>query len=286
MATYRVLVLITLISLSIPKAFGLEIIRLSIGASNHELFSIVLDATVDKYGPYRFEINDVSSQGRAMEELANNRSIDLIWFATSSEREQKLLPIRIPIDMGLLGYRVCLINKNDQYKFTEISDKNSWERSGLSIGQGQHWPDTQILLANNINVFTSHSYHLLFDMLRAKRFDCFARSVREINREVKEQKLEDLSIERDLLFVYPMPSFAFVSRDNLALAERIRYGFKVIIDNGHFQNYFLRHQQERLQELNLNSRRVIRLNNPDLTQETKRALKNFPLWFPSFSEYH
>src|ERR1700739_2098845 len=41
-------------------------------------------------------------QVRAMREVEQGSGLDIVWTMTSKEREQALLPIRIPIDRGLL----------------------------------------------------------------------------------------------------------------------------------------------------------------------------------------
>ena len=45
-------------------------------------------------------------QGRALIQLAAGHDVDVVWSMTSRQREQDLLPIRIPIDKGLLGWRI------------------------------------------------------------------------------------------------------------------------------------------------------------------------------------
>ncbi len=44
------------------------------------------------------------SQRRSLRQLAAGLGMDVVWTFTSIEREKNLLPIRIPIDRGLLGW--------------------------------------------------------------------------------------------------------------------------------------------------------------------------------------
>ncbi len=261
---------------------SLDSIRISAAALQHdsmELISLVLDATVERFGPYEIKVTENTVQARASEELANNRLLDAIWFATSIEREQKLLPIRIPMDMGLLGYRVCMIKKGSQGKFAGIYDFDSWQQSGLRIGQGWDWPDTKILSANNLRVVTSQGYSLLFNMLRNNRFDCFSRSVIEINNELGRADRGDLTVESSLLFVYPMPTFVFVNKANERLAERIRFGFEQVQQNRTYYDYMQRKRLGAIENLNLGARHVIRLENPYLTEDTRKLLEDHTLWY-------
>ena len=50
-------------------------------------------------------------QGRALRQLAKGLDVDVVWSGTSKEREEKLRPIRIPLQKGLNGYRLFLVKK-------------------------------------------------------------------------------------------------------------------------------------------------------------------------------
>ena len=56
-------------------------------------------------------------QGRALMELAKDGELNVVWSITSNERERDLLPVRIPIDKGLYGWRLFLVNQVDVPKF-------------------------------------------------------------------------------------------------------------------------------------------------------------------------
>ncbi|MBL4761083.1 MAG: ABC transporter substrate-binding protein [Gammaproteobacteria bacterium] len=276
---HPILAAIVLLLLSnVLHASEVEIIRLSDGNRDHAVLSLALDATIEDFGPYQLKHHKAEVQGRAIEELANNRGIDVLWFATSAQREKRLHAIPIPIDMGMLGFRVCMIRKGSQAAFGRIRNLQGWRASGVSIGQHQHWPDTGILKANHLDVVTSQTYDALFQMLRAKRFDCFARSILEIDREMKELQITDLEIERNLLLVYPMPTFMFVSKQNIRLAKRLTQGLTRIQQDGRLKAVVLKQHEKHIEDLNLKQRRIIHLNNPELTKETRALLGSPSLW--------
>ncbi len=263
-------------------------IRISDAAYRHdsiELIQLLLDATVAEYGEYEFQIAENVSQGRATHELENQRLLDLISFATSLDREKRLLPIRIPIDMGLLGYRVCLINKDEADKFVGVSDLKSWQDHGLSIGQGEHWPDTKILEKNKLQTHAAGMYESIFQMLRKKRFDCFSRSIIEVNYEINKPENQDLIIEQNILFIYPMPAFIFVNKNNTKLAERLTKGFELIRQDGSYYDYMQRKRFSAIKDLNLEKRHIIRLYNPFLSDETKEIIKDKSLWYDPNNDY-
>jgi hypothetical protein len=85
------------------------------------------------------------------------------------------LPIRIPLDKGLLGWRVALVNAATPDRLAGIT--NVRQLAGLLAGQVADWPDTAILRHAGLKVLTSQDYGNLFPMLQRNRFDYFPRSV-------------------------------------------------------------------------------------------------------------
>lgn len=247
--------------------------------NNIALLSLLFDSTAEEYGKVQLKLAKPMEQGRALLQLEQNKDIDLLWFATNPEREKKLIPIRIPVAKGLLGHRVCLIRKGQQHKFDNINTLADWQASSLTIGQGTHWPDTKILESNKLSVVSSVKYHSLFNMLQKQRFDCFARAIIEVKDELALSGNEDLELEKRLLFIYRMPEYIFVSRKNPKLAQRLHLGFKRIIENGQFEQFLQGHRYNKAKGLKLNQRKVIYLNNPDLTTETRLLLDDKSLWF-------
>lgn len=73
-----------------------------------------LQLALDKAGsPLRLEPSHYSmEQERALVNLEHNDRLDVAWSMTSIEREQRLLPVRIPLDKGLFGWRIALLPKS------------------------------------------------------------------------------------------------------------------------------------------------------------------------------
>ena len=97
-----------------------------------------------------------AQQGRNLRLLEQNKGVDVVWTLSSEERESKFLPIRIPLDRGLLGWRLLLIKQRDIVRFSSV--KNNSDLAALWAGQGHDWPDLEILLKNSetINVAMIH----------------------------------------------------------------------------------------------------------------------------------
>lgn len=215
---------------------------------------------------YRVELASIPmNQERQVLELEANRTIDVAPIPSSAEREERLLPIRIPIQKGLLGLRVGLIRKGDQARFAGVDTLAELQR--VRIAQGQEWPDTLILRANGIDVITAPRYEGLFGMLVGQRFDYFPRSVNEVWDELEIHR-GTLEVEPRIALHYFYDAYFMVNKKNTGLAEAIRQGLEKAVADGSFDRLFDQHHGERLRKARLDGRTVIELRNPLLTPGT------------------
>lgn len=214
------------------------------------------------------------NQDRQVFELEASRSIDVAPLPASADREARLLPIRIPLNKGLLGWRLGLVRKGDAALLS--TTKGVADLKGIRIAQGHEWPDTEILRFNSIQVMTGTSYEGLFKMLIGGRFDYFPRSIVEIWGE-HEQFADRLEIEPHLALHYLYDAYFFVNKNNKKLAEDIREGLEKAIADGSFQRLFLEHWGERIRQARLSERTVIELSNPLLTPQT--PARRAELWY-------
>jgi len=235
----------------------------------HALVRLALDKTPE-YGPFIIKRSEELSQGRVLRELAANNTqwVDIVNVATSAERELSLTAIPVPVDGGLLGFRVCLIMPKNLEKFDGISNLQDLKARDIRIGQGAHWPDTPILESSGITVVTHARYEILFGMLRNNRFDCFARGVGEVLIDMDNNNVTDMIIEPDLLIAYPMPSYLFTAPDDFETAQRLELGLERAISDGSFGAYLKTWFGTAVSSLNLGKRKVIRLQNPYLGEDS------------------
>ena len=201
------------------------------------------------------------SQARTLVHLAEGRDIDVAWSMTSVAREQQLLPIRIPIFKGLIGWRIAWVRKGEEQIFVHV--RSAKDVGALTAGQGVDWPDTEILRGNGLQVVDSTSYDGLFRMLAGRRFDYFPRSVAEISAEARAHR-QSLVIEPNVVFRYPTAAYFFVRPGNTKLAAVIQRGFERAVADGSADALFNEYYGEALRTLNLGNRRVIELANPIL----------------------
>lgn len=234
----------------------------------------VLELAFDKtpeYGPYRILRSPEMVQGRALVELEEqdgNRLVTIANVATSPEREDNLYAIPLPIDGGLLGLRVCVINKEDLARFEGVQSIDDLVERKLRIGQGAHWPDSEILQSNGVHVVTHTRFETLFTMLGSHRFDCFARGVSEVMFDLDKVQDQKLMVEPNLLLAYPMPSYFFVGPGDHDTAQRIQLGLERAISDGSFSVHLATYYGSAVDTLKLGQRKLLMLKNPLLSDES------------------
>ncbi|MDH5425901.1 MAG: hypothetical protein OEY29_12975 [Gammaproteobacteria bacterium] len=258
--------------------------RLSDNPVSYKILQLALDKTTNAYRPYSLRPSVPMEQGRVLTELKQNRRIHVASFAPTEKRESELLAIRIPVTRGLLGIRVCLIHEGRQKLFSDINNLQQWKDRGIKIGQGEYWPDTAILEANELRVIKSVKYKPLFDMLIKDRFDCFSRSVSEVLPELEKYKDKGIGLEQEYVLIYRLPSFFFVSRKNPKLAQRIEQGLRLANQDGSFDRIINNAYRDQFEKINLKNRKAIYLDNPYLSEKTRAIVKDDSLWLNPFND--
>ncbi len=240
-----------------------------------------LDKTVPHFGPYELQQSThVMSPPRvAQEALLPGGRINIFARATSPELERQFIPVRLPIDRGLLGYRMFLVRDADLPRFAAVRTLDDLRK--LRVGQGKDWIDVPILRAAGFEVEEGTTYRGLFAMLDAGRFDFFSRGIDEARREFQERRASHphMAVEPTLLMYYPLPLYFFLRRDaeGKLLARRIEAGMEMMIKDGSLNAIFQKYKGESLKNAGLGKRRVLTLPNPTLTPET--PLSRSELWF-------
>jgi ABC-type amino acid transport substrate-binding protein len=235
----------------------------------------VLELALAKAGG-QYEVQpskSVMQRTRQLSQLAEAQELDVVWSVTSAERERDFLPIRIPIDKGLLGWRICLVHKDNLAKLSDV--QNLEQLKAFSAGQGKDWADVQILRANGLKVELGSTYDGLFQMLQAKRFDYFPRSVLEIWGELEKHPGMEFEVEPGLILQYPSAFYFFVNKNNTALAERIERGLRAAIKDGSFEKLFEQYNGPLIARANLRNRKHLMLTNPLLPEATPLKQKEF-----------
>lgn len=231
-----------------------------------KLLKLALEKTRTSHGSFVIKHKpNADGVGRVRAMLVANNGFDVIWSSVTAEREAAMRVVPFNLLRGLNDYRILLVHQTRQDNFNVV--KNLSDLRQFSAGSGQHWHDTHVLRANNINVTTSIAYEALFKMLAADRFDFIACGMHEIDFAVKTFGPLGLSIEPTLLLHYKTPtnySF-FVNKDNQKLADRILLGLQLAQQDGSFEQVFneFSHFKQRYSEINNTNRVNIEIVNPN-----------------------
>jgi hypothetical protein len=220
--------------------------------------------------------DSVMDQNRALLQLeVPNGGMDVVWSMTTVEREQRFAPVRIPIEKGLIGWRLAIIAQKNPDKLRSVKSVNDLKQ--FTACQGHDWPDTSILRENGLRVLTDSSYQNLFRLISTGPADFFPRSALEIWGELDAHKADGMIIDPYLVIHYQAAMYFFVKKTNQALADEITRGLEKAIADHSFERLFQSEYGEKLRKANLSGRRVIQLENPFLPPATPLSKKE--LWF-------
>jgi ABC-type amino acid transport substrate-binding protein len=195
-------------------------------------------------------------------------TIDVIALGTNRDRESQMLPIRIDISRGVIGYRVFLISASDQARIAGMDDEAF--RTRLTFGLSSQWADVPVMRENGYTVVTANEYDRLFDMLAAHRFDAMPRGISEAPIELKARQPEfpQLAIENTRALYFPYPIYFWVNRHDTQLAGAIERGLRAALADGSFRKLFETYHAPMIEAMHHTTRRVIRLKNPLLPPGT------------------
>lgn len=241
------------------------------------LLQEALKRTASKYGPAKVQTFPLPMTASRYNRELERGTIDVVWDSATVEHERRMLPVRIPIDKGLLGYRVALIARERQPLIDKVKALEDLRK--LTVGQGIGWGDIDLYRYNGIKV-TETVYESLFGMVSIGRFDLFPRGVGEVFAEYKNYspRYPNLAVEKRLLLYYPWPYYFFFNRKTgVQLARRVEEGLRMMIDDGSFNALFQKHYGAAINRANFDGRRIIRLENPSLPKGT--PLNDASLWY-------
>lgn len=237
--------------------------------SLREFIQIAAELTKEEYGEYEIVSSAPLEEGRAFHALQQGALVNVAIGGIGTEREESHLPIYIPLDRGLLGFRVCMVN-NHSNGFGHVATLEDFNINRNFIGVGSYWPDRKVFEANGVLLMHTPVFEQLFEMLAKGRFSCLSRGVEEIQRELVAHP--GLKIEEHIAFIFPYGIFAYVSKQHPRIKERLEQGLQKAILTGQYQALFNKHYLQVLKELNFFNRHLIILKNNNLSESAKSAI--------------
>lgn len=238
-------------------------------AFGYQLLKLVLPKTGKKY--VVSVAKEASNQDRALSELEVGR-YSVVDTGIGPDFESRFDAVYIPIDMGLTGWRIFIINKKQKEDFAKI--KKLEQLKTKTAGQGTGWTDGLIIEKSGIKVETSSKIENLIQMVNAGRFDFFPLGVNETHGFLAEfgKNTPDLVVEDTLVLAYPFARLFYVKKGDTALAADIALGLEKAYEDGSYRNFIENHPffKEGLAKSNLKNRTVIRIDNPFMTEKFKK----------------
>lgn len=219
-----------------------------------------------------------ATEQRAIEAIANGERVDVAWLGATQTADNKLWPVRIPIERGLLGYRLMLIDRSRQAQFDQVRSLSDLRK--FYALQGGGWPDVDILRNAGIKVLTG-DYRNLFKMLSRGRGDFLPVAVYEAFDAQADHTADapNLEVEETLVLHYRFTSMYYVRKSNKTLHDDIYNGLLAAYRDGSYQALFNSNAaiQSGLKLGDLKHRRVIEIDNPFLSPESQAIDAKF--WF-------
>lgn len=200
--------------------------------------------------------------------MLSKGSADVMWSATTNEREKKLLPVRLPLLQGLAGYRVFIIQKDNQDAFPKDMTLDMLREK--TAVQGIDWPDLVVMQKNGFNVNGanwSQWFASMYNSIQRGVVDYFPRNVIEVSRDLNRHKDKKIELEQYHLLRYPNYEYFFVSPSRPELVERLEVGLIRLLESGELAKLFMQHQNhQRAMKLIADKERVVfDIENPSLS---------------------
>ncbi len=234
---------------------------------DHAVLQLALEKTRAKYGAFSLVPSPPMNFLRAMHSLTANAYPN--FFVKQSYEEQyvssmKLTFVRFPVDLGIVGYRICFTNDETKQRLQSVNSLPDLQ--AFSMGQGYGWADVEILRSNGFNV-TQAPYESLFQMVAIGRFNLFCRGVNEFLEEWNRHKdIKGLTYDESIAIAYPLPRFFFTHPSNSKAAERIEEGILMAYKDGSLYELWHANYKESIDFAQLKKRKIFWLENPNLAQ--------------------
>lgn len=246
----------------------------------------ILQLVVKKQG---FALNAIAQNSTYVPDaklfaMVKSGELDLMWSGATPNLDKEFLAVRIPIFKGMLGHRIFIIRPDKQKDFDRV--KNLDDLRKLKAGSGKYWGDTQILRDANFGLVDTLKYKNLFPMLEGGRFDYFPRAIFEPWSEIETHKDLNLTVENNLMLVYPLALYFYVKKDNKKLHKILYQGLEGAILDGSYDKVFFGSNlvKNALAKTQISKRRVFKIPNLAMHPDTPFERKEFWLDLENLKE--
>ena len=242
------------------------------------VIELALSKTTEEYGEAHFRYSDTPMERKRMElSVEQGDFANVLMVPGSNDFDERYILVPIPIDRGLLGYRVSLIHKESRNRFEGVKTLEALRRNRACLGE--HWKITRIFEHNDLPVITDPQFKSLFRLLNHQRCEYFSRGIGEIIVEIDHWTREypDLAVEPHVVLRTPQAFYLYVSRKHPQVAERLLMGLERAIEDKSFHALFQKRFSGDFETLGLSRRTTINLT--PLEVHTKAPLDRPELWY-------
>jgi hypothetical protein len=208
---------------------------------------------------------------RSMEIMTAGGKIDIDWYGANKQADEALEPILFPIDGGLLGYRLFLIDGARQGEFDRVRTVTDLRQ--FAPLQGKGWADVSVLRKNGIRVRTASNREKIYKMTMVGRGDYFPRGAFEAFTEEDQfgPANPGMAVEKNLVLHYPLTFLFYVQKSNGTLHDDIYRGLMKAVSDGSYKRLFLSDPDIKtaIEKAQFKSRRILEIDNPDMPARVK-----------------
>jgi hypothetical protein len=231
----------------------------------NDIIRLALEKTKAEYGEYKMvavshEFNTLRALSDVSLNVYGNMLIEL-GFDEDLNNSGNLTYINIPLDGGILGYRVCFVSPAQKQNVAKAKSLDDLKK--FTVAQGVGWVDTKILRANGFKVIEVPIYNNIFKMITSNRVDLFCRGINQIKFEMEYfNNIKGLDFDRSFVLVYDLPRFFYIHKDNILAKNRIEKGLQMAFEDGSLRALWEKYNRESIDYAGLSNRKVYYLNNP------------------------
>ncbi|MCG8613222.1 MAG: hypothetical protein MI864_22150 [Pseudomonadales bacterium] len=264
--TSAVLLFPLLVSNAYTNEIRLHIPTLSEDPQHHVFFHNLLEQAITEAGyTPKLIIADDLPQRRIVKYLEVGR-LSIFWLIESEERNKKFIPIDVGITNGLIGKRILLIKKGDQYLYNDVKTLEDFRNLNLVGGFGEKWFEAKIWKMNNLLVHEhSGRWELIFKMLgKGRQYDYFALGINAVLDSAKQHP--ELDVEQRLALIYDRDFRFYLSKTGVNAGAKYKEELLQILtkakNSGLIEREVEKYWGDDFRKLNYSERVKIHLKTP------------------------